>query len=408
MQTKSILMALSAMALVTACTNDETIEMNQGEGISLSAVAGKATRAGSEATTTNSIKDFHVYAFTQGLEYMNHDVTKTGNTWTYGDTKFWPESTVDFYSYSPMDMRRGTVNITAAGEKKIEKYLVAGDEDFLYALNLGEKKADHEAKKPVNINFRHALSQIVFRIKNTNPNLTVFVDGIRVEGVENTGDFTWPTKGTAEYWDGSEPDTETDDSWGTWNIEYNPKEAERISYSADITPIMGEGLVGSKEAPVQDLTVKTDNGYKGLLLLPQTLKPWITNTGEVDVDGAPIYKITGTARVLVKCRLVDTKTSVQLWPKPEEGAVTKFVGVSLVGEPKDISGKTEQVWKQGKRYVYTLIFGEGGGFNPENPDPENPDPEPVLVPITFDVTVDNFVEYPQDLDASVPDSKPGK
>jgi hypothetical protein len=27
MQTKSILMALSAMALVTACTNDETIEM---------------------------------------------------------------------------------------------------------------------------------------------------------------------------------------------------------------------------------------------------------------------------------------------------------------------------------------------------------------------------------------------
>lgn len=91
MQTKSILMALSAMALVTACTNDETIEMNQGEGISLSAVAGKATRAGSEATTTNSIKDFHVYAFTQGLEYMNHDVTKTDNTWTYGNTKFWPE-----------------------------------------------------------------------------------------------------------------------------------------------------------------------------------------------------------------------------------------------------------------------------------------------------------------------------
>ena len=402
-------MALSVMALVTACTNDETIEMNQGDGITFNTVAEKATRTGSEATTTNSIKDFHVYAFTQGLEYMNHDVTRTGDTWTYGDTKFWPKSTVDFYSYSPMDMRRGTVNITAEGEKKIEKYLVAGDEDFLYALNLGEKKADHEAKKPVNINFRHALSQIVFKIKNTNPNLTVFVDGIRVEGVENTGDFTWPTKGTAEYWDGSEADTETDNSWGTWNIVYNPKEAEKIFYDADITPIMEEGLVGSKEAPVQDLTVKMDNNsYKGLLLLPQTLNPWITNTGDVDTDGDPIYKITGTARVLVKCRLVDTETNVQLWPKPEEGAVTKFVGVSLVGETVAEADQAAQVWKQGKRYVYTLIFGEGGGFNPENPDPENPDPEPVLVPITFDVTVDNFVEYPQDLDASVPDSKPGK
>ena len=65
MQTKSILMALLAMALVTACTNDETIEMNQGEGISLSAIAGKAIRTGSEATTTNSIDKFHVFAFTK-------------------------------------------------------------------------------------------------------------------------------------------------------------------------------------------------------------------------------------------------------------------------------------------------------------------------------------------------------
>ena len=119
MQTKSILMALSAMALVTACTNDETIEMNRGEGISLSAVAGKATRAGSEATTTNSIDNFHVYAFTQGLEYMNHDVTRTDDTWTYGDTKFWPETDVDFYSYSPMDTQNGSVSIEVKGDKKI-------------------------------------------------------------------------------------------------------------------------------------------------------------------------------------------------------------------------------------------------------------------------------------------------
>ena len=63
-----------------------------------------------------------------------------------------------------------------------------------------------------------------------------------MEGVENTGGFYFGLqKGTAEYWDGSEADTETDNSWGTWNIVYNPKEAERISYNADITPIMGEG-----------------------------------------------------------------------------------------------------------------------------------------------------------------------
>ena len=70
MQAKSILMVLSAMALVTACANDETIEINYGESISLSAVAGKTTRTGSEATTTNSIRNFHVLAFTQGATWI--------------------------------------------------------------------------------------------------------------------------------------------------------------------------------------------------------------------------------------------------------------------------------------------------------------------------------------------------
>lgn len=88
MKVKSILMVLSAMALVTACANDETIEINYGESISLSAVTGKATRTGNEATTTNSISNFHVFAFTQNTKYMDCDVQKQGNVWSYGDTKF--------------------------------------------------------------------------------------------------------------------------------------------------------------------------------------------------------------------------------------------------------------------------------------------------------------------------------
>lgn len=87
MKVKSILMVLSAMALVTACANDETIEINYGESISLSAVTGKATRTGNEATTTNSISNFHVFAFTQNTKYMDCDVQKQGNVWSYGDTK---------------------------------------------------------------------------------------------------------------------------------------------------------------------------------------------------------------------------------------------------------------------------------------------------------------------------------
>jgi hypothetical protein len=322
MQTKSILMVLLAMALVTACANDETIEMNRGEGISLSAVAGKATRAGSEAITTNSIDNFHVYAFTQGTEYMDHDVQKPENIWSYGDTKFWPETDVDFYSYSPMDTKNGNVDITVNGDKKITGYEVPGDEDLLYALNLAEKKAEHEGKQPVMVNFRHSLSQIIFKIKNTNSNLTVFVDEVKVEGIEKQGTFFWPTLSTTTQWQGTEQDTETDKSWGTWDIAYNKENAKQNSYAAEITPIMEPGFTGSEEAPLRDLTVNTDKGYKGLLLLPQTLNPWITKTGGTDED--PEYKITGTARVLVKCKLVETVSNVQLWPNTDSHEETAW------------------------------------------------------------------------------------
>ena len=60
-------------------------------------------------------------------------------------------------------------------------------------------------------------------------------------------------------------------------------------------------------------------------------------------------------------------------------------------------------WEQGKKYVYTFIFGEGGGYippvDPEEPDTDPEDPgKPVLVPITFQVTVDDFIDGFQDID----------
>ena len=188
-------MALSAIALVTACTNDETIEVNRGEGVTFNVVAGKATRTGigGEATTTSNINKFHVYAFTQNKEYMDEDVTKDNDIWTYNNIKFWPETNVDFYSYSP-NSTNGTVDITATGNKQITKYKVPGNVDLLYALNLAENKTGHEGKEPVLINFRHALAQIVFKIKNTNPNLTVFVDEVKVDGIEGQGTFVCQKK----------------------------------------------------------------------------------------------------------------------------------------------------------------------------------------------------------------------
>lgn len=65
-----------------------------------------------------------------------------------------------------------------------------------------------------------------------------------------------------------------------------------------------------------------------------------------------------------------------LWPAEGESAKVA-IPVSAI------------TWEQGKKYIYTFIFGEGGGYVP--PTEDDDEPEPVLVPISFTVTVDDFI-----------------
>lgn len=373
MKGKFFFLALSAMALATGCSNDEMTEVNRGDGIDFSVTAGKLTRAA--ATTTNSIDEFKVWAFTDNKTYMDGTpVSKEGNKWTYNGTKFWPETPVNFFAVSPATPQSGTVSVTNES-RKIEEYVVTdGKEDLLYAANFSETKDNH-ATSPVEVNFRHALSQIVFKVKKTpTSSIDVKVKGIKVKGVVNTATLIWATATTGANLPEGEADTETGDSWGTWgtptgNAEYTAVNLTE-AYDVQTTP--------------NYLTIEAGNG--ALFLMPQTLDPWLT----LSTDGKA--SITGTARLLVNCQIKDTDSDIQLWP--EEGEFGD-VAISLsnpTNDPNKEDGDTSHDrWMQGKKYIYTLIFGEGGGYKPDPDDPDEPDkPTPVLVPITFTVTVDEF------------------
>lgn len=372
MKGKFFFLALSAMALATGCSNDEMTEVNRGDGIDFSVTAGKLTRAA--ATTTNSINEFKVWAFTDNKTYMDGTpVSKEGNKWTYTGTKFWPETAVDFFAVNPATPQSGTVSVTN-DSKTITDYIANGSEDLLYAANFSETKAGHTAS-PVSVNFRHALSQIVFKVKKTTTSsINVKVKGIKVDGVANTATLTWAIATTGANLPEGEADTETGDSWGTWgpptgNGEYT---AVNLTEAYDV------------QTTSNYLTTEAGNG--ALFLMPQTLDPWLT----LSSDGKA--SITGTARLLVNCQIKDTDSDIQLWP--EEGEFGD-VAISLsnpTNDPNKEDGDTSHDrWMQGKKYIYTLIFGEGGGYKPDPDDPDEPDkPTPVLVPITFTVTVDEF------------------
>ena len=74
----------------------------------------------------------------------------------------------------------------------------------------------------------------------------------------------------------------------------------------------------------------------------------------------------------------------------ENGTVSVPATAELV-DPLDAT--KGHVWKQGKKYVYTFIFGAGAGYIPGTDDP-------TLVPISFKVTVDEF--QTADIDVEMP------
>ncbi len=360
MKSKYLVVALSAVALA-ACNNDEVMEVNQGRGISFQVATEASTRATS--TTTTSINEFKVWGFTDDKTLMNGiEVTKADNKWTYDGTIFWPATAVDFYSVSPSNV--AGVSITKDAQK-ITGFTVDADQskqvDLLYAVNKGETKDDHAASA-VNINFRHALSQIVFKAKNTNENLKVTVKGVKIANIKKAGDFTYPTQATTVQ------NTEVDGTivattQGTWS---NVSTLEDFSAGMEANGVTLDGEV--------ETALDLSNASGALFMIPQTLTAWNPeNEGCLASDD--VY-------FLLNCQILSgTDKNIQVWPSDADET---FAEIAVPAEAI--------TWEQGKKYVYTFVFGEGAGYEPG--EEENPDP--TLVGIGFDVTVDEFIAVTPD------------
>lgn len=382
---------------MASCSQDETIGINHdGDEITFNVVTNNATRAENVYCNQNLPGGFYVSAISDGKTYIDGDhVTGSNGNWTNtSGTRYWPETPVDFYAYvNAGTSYKWSVNegkATAKFEKFAVNGTVAEQVDLLYAVKTGQKKADGK----VNLNFRHALSQIVFQAKNTNANLYVEIAGVSVANVGGTNTFTFPSVNTENNIDHKDYDTngngvyETGEfgsipygaSWGAWDNLTSGTEKYDVDF--DKTPVEGNNTLVA-------LTTANDAGKeynsKAMLLLPQKTAAW-------DPEANPVPDAAGNtgSYLLVDCAIFNVAGTdyaegddVCLWGKQdEEGAwTTKELAIPVAFD-----------WQQGKKYVYTLVFGEGnGGYNPDPEDPDPEDPDPVLVPITFEITVDEFV-----------------
>lgn len=386
---KKILFGCMLAIGLASCSNDEVIlEQNDANKINFAVTTMGNTRAKDVFCNNNKPGEFSVYATVGGATFINGDLIKNeGGKWeNKSGNRYWPDSKVDFYAHV-----NGGTNFQWNNDKpKFENFTVdntvAEQLDLLYAVKTQQEKST----SPVTLNFHHALSQVVFYAKNKNPNLYVEITGVSVCNVKNNGTYTLPNTDTdANVAHGAKTDT-PDGGQGSWAFGETTD-----SYSVTFDAVK---LVGDKDAPVvHNLTDNTnlaadsfghgegeENAFgNAMILMPQGSFDALeiaekTKFDEATAEGV-YFKLQCTIYNVADPEAEDLTQNIKFW------------------DNKDIIIPVSGEWKEGMKYIYTFVFGEGdGGWDPTDPD----DPKPVLVPITFDVTVDEFIPVVNDdLDA---------
>lgn len=362
----------TVLVAMSSCMEDEVLERNQGNALAFRPSIDKAlSRSGNEnVTDLGKLQEFKVTATIAGQSNYFTDMmvnkTPTGDAWTTAATYYWPSYNLGFYAYAPTNI--GGVSIDNTG-KKITDFVPDKDVnqqiDLLVAYNTGNRS--NNETQGVELNFKHALSQIDVQAKCSNPNIEIVVKSISFVNVKTKGDFTYPTVITSTN--------------NTLANCWNP--SSEVSDAAYYKASFNTG----KEVTLGTDPKSINPSNNNFMLIPQQLTKWVKNTA------------TTGAYIAVLCRISskDGEQKTILYPESGDNA-TKFGSIIV---PIDTN------WEAGKKYTYTLNFcGEGGGAGQVDPNPDrndtnvdpNPKPgseggDPVLgKPIKFTVTVENWTD----------------
>ena len=342
--------------LLMGCSDEEiaNVETSSRNAIGFNVLSNAAeTRA--TPTTPDNLKntDFDVFAFTgDGTAFMGKVDTEFGHDgvnsvynngkWDYknaSDLRYWPTGALDFYAFNPgtvsEDMMMNYMWEASGKEQKI--YYSCIDEyggthghenhDVMYAMAKDQTKDKNNGV--VKFNFKHILSQVVFKAKTEYANMEVDIKDIKIYNIKFRGTFTLP---------------KTDEETGSWS-------SPDLTHSFPYTVVQDANITVEGNDPVTDITTSTP-----MLNIPQKLTAW---------------KVSETA---TKSK-ADADKALQCYL--EIACKIRQSGTYLLGsasEYKTIYVPFGDTWVAGKRHIYTLIF--GGGYNDQG--------EAVLNPIQFD------------------------
>ena len=361
MKKSTVMLGAIFGALLMGCSDEEiaNVETSSRNAIGFNVLSNAAeTRA--TPTTPDNLKstDFDVFAFTtDGTAFMGKVDTEFGHDgvnivynngkWDYknaSDLRYWPTGALDFYAFNPgtvsEDMMMNYMWEASGTVQKISYTCIDeygantghANYDVMYAMAKGQTKDMNNGI--VKFNFKHILSQVVFKAKTQYDNMQVDINMIKIHNVKMGGFFTLPA---------------TADGTGSWS--------DPADLPSEVSGLGKFTVVKDVNITVKSNTIATDiSTTTPMLNRPQELTAW---------------KVSETA---TKSKLeADNAKQCYL----EIACKIRQSGAYLLGsasEYKTIYVPFGDTWVAGKRHIYTLIF--GGGYNDQG--------EAVLNPIQFD------------------------
>ena len=352
-----LILLLAAVVLIQACSGDEVIDDNsRNEKIGFSLTTEKSKKSIQSRVgelTIDDVTDFKVSAqlkaidtdpFASNFMYGINVVKTAPDTWVYSPIKYKPKTGgVDFYAYSPANSLSATNFLETAATPSVE-YIVSPaanlQEDFLIANSLAAYVAPDwtnpwEATGKVPLNFKHALSQIVFQGRCELEGLRFIVKSITLTNLKPKGDINLAT----QVWSNISGD-ETDYPADVPNpilFEYDPAQM-----SGDTYTVITDHQAGTETAMMvlpQDVTagtsgVKTTENGKSHIAVTFAVLDWedFPLYGEFETDSSGNIEIDSNG-VPVVTKYATTYIPLQIGTIPSSN---KF--------------------EQGKRYTFQLRF----------------------------------------------------
>lgn len=364
------ILAVAAVATVFAsCSNEEelaNVGKSESNAIRFAGISGLSdTRATPINTANLTTTNFEVMAFMSadnalfmgGKHELGHSdqgvkIVYNTSAWDYADKDqqaYWPTAgDVDFYAVSPammndlipyfgydMTSAAKTIIYTTFDEYGSSRSTIA-NQDVMYAVAKGRNKTNN-GTTAVQMNFKHILSQVVFKAKTTSSILEVDVQSVKIHNFAVGGKFTLP---------------EEDPKMSDWTL----------------SPLMGAYTVKLNAANVKtnDAVVDLSDMNSPMMMIPQQLTKWSTYSA-----GTAVPKIEADGKK--ECYL---EISMKL-KQNDSYLIGSAAEYKTVYVPFD----NATGWEPGKRYIYTLIF--GGGYDDQG--------EPILSPITFNAATADWV-----------------